>query len=178
VGIARARSPATGAAPHALRFTLKNNRIRSNAYVHPATHYAFSGTTGGADTLPTGARLRLRGDHDLASLPSDAARVVARTLQHHGMYLVDGGNSYISATTNAASVIAGGGQRSRPDQGLIRPVPSWWHSSLSSAISSSRAATARGDMSTPRGIGDTSVALSSLIRCSRSNTCSGAMLTT
>ncbi|HEX7839640.1 MAG TPA: hypothetical protein VF469_19325 [Kofleriaceae bacterium] len=92
---------------HALRFTLNNNRIRSTGYVHPATHYAFGGTTGGADTLPTGARLRLRGDYNLASLPNDAARVVARTLQHYGMYLIDGGNSYISATTDTSSMIAG-----------------------------------------------------------------------
>jgi hypothetical protein len=91
---------------HALRFTLANNRIRSTGYVHPATHYAAGGTTGGADTLPTGARLRLRSDYNLASLPNDAARVVARTLQHYGMYLVDAGNSYISATTDTASVIA------------------------------------------------------------------------
>ena len=41
---------------HALRFTMQNNRIRSTAYVHPATHYGFGGTTGGPDTLPTGAR--------------------------------------------------------------------------------------------------------------------------
>jgi hypothetical protein len=92
---------------HALRFTIKNNRIRSTGYVHPATHYAFSGTTGGADMLPMGARIRLRGDFNLASLPNDAARVVARTLQHYGMYLVDGGNVYISATTDLASLIAG-----------------------------------------------------------------------
>jgi hypothetical protein len=91
---------------HALRFTIKNNRIRSDAYVHPATHYGFGGTTGGPDTLPTGARLRLRSDYNLASLPSNAARVVARTLQHYGMYLVDGGNIYISATTDAADVLA------------------------------------------------------------------------
>ncbi|HEU4728500.1 MAG TPA: hypothetical protein VFT22_11435 [Kofleriaceae bacterium] len=91
---------------HALRFTIQNNRIRSTGYVHPATHYGFGGTTGGPDTLPTGARLRLRRDFNLASLPSDAARVVARTLQHYGMYLVDGGNIYISATTDASSLVA------------------------------------------------------------------------
>jgi hypothetical protein len=92
---------------HALRFTMVNNRIRSTGYVHPATHYGFGGTTGGADALPTGARLRLRKDVNLASLPSDAARVVARTLQHYGMYLVDGGNIYISSATDASSVLAG-----------------------------------------------------------------------
>jgi len=101
----RAALAGDGMIHHALRFTLKNNRIRSNAYVHPATHYGFGGTTGGADTLPTGARLRLRGDYNLASLPNDAARVVARTLQHYGMYLVDGGNIYISATTDASDVV-------------------------------------------------------------------------
>jgi serine/threonine-protein kinase len=95
-----------GIVHHALRFTIKNNRIRSTSYVHPATQYGFGGTTGGADTLPTGARLRLRGDYNLASLPNDAARVVARTLQHYGMYLADGGNIYISATTDASDVLA------------------------------------------------------------------------
>ncbi|HEX8112792.1 MAG TPA: hypothetical protein VF516_33905, partial [Kofleriaceae bacterium] len=102
---------------HALRFTLNNNRIRSSAYVHPATHYAFGGTTGGADTLPTGARLRLRGCYQIDGLPSDAARVVARTLQHYGMYLTDGGNSYISATTDAAGVMGISGSA----LGAIRP---------------------------------------------------------
>src|SRR5262249_14264678 len=81
---------------HALRFTMVNERIRSNAYVHPATHFGNGGTTGGPNTLPTGARLRLRGDYNLASLPNEGARVVARTLQHYGMYLADGGNIYIS----------------------------------------------------------------------------------
>jgi hypothetical protein len=100
---------------HALRFTMQNNRIRSTAYVHPATHYGFGGTTGGSDTLPTGARLRLRRDYDLASLPNDAARVIARTLQHYGMYLADGGNIYISATTDASDAIGGSAM------GALRP---------------------------------------------------------
>jgi serine/threonine-protein kinase len=82
-----------------------NSRIRSTAYVHPATHYGFGGTTGGPTTLPTGARLRLRGDYPLDTLPNDAARVVARTLQHYGMYLADGGNIFISATTDTADLI-------------------------------------------------------------------------
>jgi serine/threonine-protein kinase len=99
---------------HALRFTLNNNRISSSGYVHPATHYAFGGTTGDADSLPTGARLRLRGDYKLDGL-SSAAKVVARTLQHYGMYLTDGGNVYISATTDAADLVGGSAL------GAIRP---------------------------------------------------------
>jgi len=100
---------------HALRFTLDNNRISSSGYVHPATHYAFGGTTGGADSLPMGARLRLRGDYKVDGLPNPAAKVVARTLQRYGMYLTDGGNIYISATTDAADVMGGS------DLGAIRP---------------------------------------------------------
>lgn len=100
---------------HALRFTMKNSRIRSSGYVHPATHYGFGGTTGGEDTLPTGARLRLRGDYPLGDLPNDEARVVARTLQRYGMYLADGGNIYISATTDASDLVG------RTAVGALRP---------------------------------------------------------
>lgn len=90
---------------HALRFTISNNRIRSAVYVHPMTH--IGGPTGGADTLPYGARLRLRADYDLASLPNDAARAVAKALQTYGMFLADGGNIYVSATTSASANISG-----------------------------------------------------------------------
>jgi len=92
---------------HALRFTMKNNRIRAGHYVHPATHLGNGATTGDENTLATGARIRLRGDYPLASLPSDAARVVARTLQRYGMYLSDGGNIFISATGDAAAPLGG-----------------------------------------------------------------------
>jgi serine/threonine-protein kinase len=96
-----------GIVHHALRFTMSNGRIRSDAYVHPATHFGFGagGTSGGPNTLPTGARLRLRGDYPVQSIPTPEGRVVARTLQHYGMYLADGGNIFISATTD--NVIGG-----------------------------------------------------------------------
>lgn len=96
---------AAGDVRHALRFTISNNRIRSGVYVHPATH--IGGPTGGADTLPYGSRLRLRADYDLASLPNDAARTVAKALQTYGMFLADGGNIYVSATTDASGQISG-----------------------------------------------------------------------
>jgi len=92
-----------GKVDHALRFTISNNRIRTGVYVHPATH--IGGPTGGADTLPYGARLRLRADYDLTTLPSDAARAVAKALQTYGMFLADGGNIYVSATTEASNAI-------------------------------------------------------------------------
>jgi serine/threonine-protein kinase len=90
---------------HALRFTMSNNRIRSGVYVHPTTH--IGGPSGGSDTLPYGARLRLRADYDLASLPNDAARAVAKALQTYGMFLADGGNIFVSATTSASDAIGG-----------------------------------------------------------------------
>jgi serine/threonine-protein kinase len=91
----------SGKVTHAMRFTISNNRIRKGVYVHPATH--VGGPSGGADTLPYGARLRLRADYPMASLPSDAARTIATALQTYGMFLADGGNIYISATTDASS---------------------------------------------------------------------------
>jgi serine/threonine-protein kinase len=94
---------ASGAIKHALRFTIDNNRIASSVYVHPATH--LGGPTGGTNMLPYGARLRLRADYPLASLPSDHARTVAKALQTYGMYLADGGNIYISATSDASDLI-------------------------------------------------------------------------
>jgi serine/threonine-protein kinase len=93
----------SGNIKHALRFTIDNNRIAADVYVHPATH--FGGPTGDADMLPYGARLRLRGDYNLASLPNDHARTVAKALQTYGMYLADGGNIYISATIDASDLI-------------------------------------------------------------------------
>jgi hypothetical protein len=94
---------ASGNVKHALRFTIDNNRIAETVYVHPATH--LGGPTGGSDMLPYGARLRLRGDYDLASLPNANARTVAKALQTYGMYLSDGGNIYVSATADAVDLI-------------------------------------------------------------------------
>ncbi len=94
---------ASGNVKHALRFTIDNNRIAATVYVHPATH--LGGPTGATNTLPYGARLRLRGDFELASLPNDNARTVAKALQTYGMYLADGGNIYVSATQDASDSI-------------------------------------------------------------------------
>jgi hypothetical protein len=93
----------SGEVAHALRFTIPNPHIRASVYVHPATH--IGGPTGGSDQLPYGARLRLRKDFDLSTLPNDQARIVARALQRYGMFLTDGGNLFVSATTDAADAI-------------------------------------------------------------------------
>jgi serine/threonine-protein kinase len=80
---------------HAIRFLLPAARIRTGTFVSPATH--GGGANGPASAPPIGARLRLRADYPLASLPSDAARVVARAMQKYGIVLTDAGNVALTA---------------------------------------------------------------------------------
>lgn len=90
---------AAGEIAHAIRFILPNSRIREEIYVHPATH--STPATSGPDTAPPyGALLRLRGDYPLDDLPTGGARVVARALQRHGMYLADGGEIALTAQSD------------------------------------------------------------------------------
>jgi serine/threonine-protein kinase len=77
---------AAGEIAHAIRFIMPNNRIRKDAYVHPATHTAGSGNM---DVLPYGARLRLKASVDIAGL-KPWAQVVARAMRKYGMILADG----------------------------------------------------------------------------------------
>ena len=93
----------SGQITHALRFTMPNGLIQKGVYVHPATH--IGGPTGGADQIPYGARLRLKASYDVNQLSSAAARVIARGLQKYGMIMSDGGNLYITATTDVADVV-------------------------------------------------------------------------
>jgi hypothetical protein len=94
----------SGHLDHAIRFILPNDRIRKGEYVHPATHSGAGKGAPTADTVPYGARLRLKANVDLGAL-SAGGRVVARALQRHGMFLADGGNIALTAqadTTTAA----------------------------------------------------------------------------
>lgn len=89
---------AAGAIDHAIRFILPNPRMRAGTFVLPATH--AGAPSGPAEAPPYGARLRLRADFPLASLPNDAARTVARALQRYGMVLADGGNVALTARSD------------------------------------------------------------------------------
>jgi serine/threonine-protein kinase len=89
---------AAGSIDHAIRYILPNDRIRKNVYVHPATHSTFaSASTTPALAPPYGARLRLRADYPVDTLPSAGAKVVAHALQKYGMILSDGGNIALTA---------------------------------------------------------------------------------
>jgi hypothetical protein len=93
----------SGALNHAIRFILPNDRIRKGEYVHPATHSGAGKGTPTPDSVPYGARLRLKSTVNLASLPSAGARVVARALQKYGMFLADGGNVALTAQADTDS---------------------------------------------------------------------------
>jgi len=93
----------SGALNHAIRFILPNDRIRKGEYVHPATHSGAGKGTPTPDGVPYGARLRLKSTFNLASLPNEGARVVARALQRHGMFLADGGNIALTAQADTYS---------------------------------------------------------------------------
>jgi serine/threonine-protein kinase len=86
-----------GAINHAIRFILPNARIRKGEFVHPATHSGAGKGTPSADYVPYGARFRLKSTFNLAGLPNEGARTVARALQRHGMFLSDGGNIALTA---------------------------------------------------------------------------------
>ena len=92
----------SGAVKHALRFTILNSKIRAGVYLHPDTH--LGGPTGGYDTLPYGSRLRLKASFDDSQF-SAPAKLVTAALKKYGMFLADGGNIFISATDDIASVL-------------------------------------------------------------------------
>ncbi len=88
---------AAGAINHAIRFILPNARMQAGVYVHPATH---AGAPSGSGLPPYGARLRLRADYPLGSLPDEGTRTIARALQTYGMILADGGNIALTAASD------------------------------------------------------------------------------
>ncbi len=89
---------ASGSINHAIRFILPNPRMRAHFFVHPATH---AGAPRGPDSAPPyGAHFRLKASYDLSQL-TPAAQVVARAMQKYGMFLADGGNSALTAQSDA-----------------------------------------------------------------------------
>lgn len=96
--VAAAAALPDGDLGHAIRFILPNPRMASDdslggvagrLYVRPASH--AGGPSGPPETVPYGARLRLRADFDMTGYNA-AARVILRTMQRYGIVLADGGN--------------------------------------------------------------------------------------
>jgi serine/threonine-protein kinase len=88
-----------GEIKHAIRFILPNDRIRKGELVLPATHSGVGRGTPTADTVPYGARLRLKANVDISGL-KPGAQVVARALKKYGMFLADGGNIALTAKSD------------------------------------------------------------------------------
>jgi len=112
---------AAGSIDHAIRFILPNARIRRGEYVHPATH-GTQATGGPPEAPPYGARLRLRADFPLSSLPNEGARVVARALQRYGMLLADGGNITLTARSDRSTRAKWEGLLGTRDLAALRPA--------------------------------------------------------
>jgi serine/threonine-protein kinase len=108
-----------GAINHAIRFILPNDRIRRGVYVHPATH--VGGPSGGPTAVPYGARLRLKPTFNLAGLPNEGARVVARAMQRYGMFLADGGVITLTAQQDTFTQAKWSGLLGALDLAAIQP---------------------------------------------------------
>lgn len=91
---------------HAIRFVIRNERMASDEalggvdgrlYVRPASHAGRP--SGPVDSIPYGARLRLRPDFPLDGY-NPAARVILNTFMRFGIVLADGGNIALTAESD------------------------------------------------------------------------------
>ncbi len=111
---------AAGKIDHAIRFILPNERMRAGTYQHPGTH--AGAPSGPADAPIYGSRWRLRANFDLASLPSDGARAVARALQQYGMVLADGGSIALTAQSDRFTAHKWDGLLDTRDLSALQPT--------------------------------------------------------
>jgi serine/threonine-protein kinase len=101
-----ADSSGNGDLGHAIRFIIRNNRMASDEslggvggrlYVRPASH--AGGPSGPVNSIPYGARLRLRADFPLDGY-NPASRVILNTFKRYGIVLADGGNIALTAESD------------------------------------------------------------------------------
>ncbi|MGB4776711.1 MAG: hypothetical protein WBP45_16145 [Daejeonella sp.] len=89
-----------GEIKHPIRFTLQQPFIKSGTYIHPANHI-ITNATGGGDTLPLGARIRLKQNYDISGF-SPVNQIILRAMKKYGLILADAGsNLFISGTPDA-----------------------------------------------------------------------------
>ena len=92
-GLVRYEEILKGEIDHAIRFTLTKANVKP-AYISPARHKVNS--TGGAYSLPFGARIRLRNDFNVSTFPA-TVQIVLNAMKKYGLILADiGSNLYIS----------------------------------------------------------------------------------
>jgi hypothetical protein len=109
-GLARYDEAASGAIHHALRVTVSSTR---DAWVHPASHCAGSGSDPSAP--PMGLRLRLSAGYDISGL-TGPARAIAVALKQFGLIVADNGSNWF---------ISGTSDRRWPDENLdqLKSIP-------------------------------------------------------
>jgi len=111
---------AAGEIAHAIRFILPNSRMRADVYTRPGTH---AGAPSGPSLAPVyGSRWRLKSSFDVASLPTEGARVVARALQRYGMALADGGNIALTGQSDRLTTAKWDGLLDTRDLDSIQPT--------------------------------------------------------
>jgi hypothetical protein len=110
---------AAGEINHAIRFILPNNRIRKGEQVFPATHSGVGPGTPTPNTIPYGARLRLKQNVDISGL-KPGAQVVARAMKKYGMFLADGGQITLTAQADTYSKAKWDGLLAHPDLESIK----------------------------------------------------------
>jgi hypothetical protein len=93
-GLARYDEVAKGAITHALRFTLAKAHVKPGTHISPARHDV--GSTGGANSLPFGAKIRLKASVDISTYPA-TVQVILKAMKKYGLILADiGSDMYIS----------------------------------------------------------------------------------
>jgi hypothetical protein len=109
-GLARYDEAAGGGIHHALRVTVSSTR---DAWVHPASHCAGSGSDPSAP--PMGLRLRLSAGYDISGF-TGPARAVAVALKQYGLIVADNGSNWF---------ISGTSDRRWPDENLdqLKSIP-------------------------------------------------------
>lgn len=88
--LARIDEVEAGVIAHALRVTFRD-AVLDRRHVWPARHAAG---TARADGIPFGALLRLRADVEIPFWWSEQAKVLARAMQKHGLYVADIGSDF------------------------------------------------------------------------------------
>jgi hypothetical protein len=88
-GLARYEEAASGAIPHALRFTVNLSR---RAYVPPATHSASSSTD--TNRPPMGMRVRLKASYVIPTGFSPEVKAILQALKTYGMIVADNGSDW------------------------------------------------------------------------------------
>lgn len=98
-GLVRYEEIAKGIIDHPIRFTLEKNNIQPK-YVAPARH-KVSSTGDASNTLPMGARIRLKADFDITGY-SATNQVILKAMKKYGMILADiGSNFYVSGAPDS-----------------------------------------------------------------------------